>query len=70
MAAQEKATAQRVDAHDRRSAVVAAHMTEVVMRMADVSFSDPALNKEALAEVRNAYALWLECAGERRRDDG
>ncbi|MEU2465576.1 hypothetical protein ABZ580_15355 [Streptomyces sp. NPDC012486] len=69
MAAQEKATAQRVDAHDRRSAVVTAHMVELVLRMADVSFSDPALNEEALAEVRSAYALWLECADERRRDD-
>ncbi|WP_327259739.1 hypothetical protein [Streptomyces sp. NBC_01240] len=44
-------------------------MAELVLRMADVSFSDPALNEEALAGVRSAYALWLVCADERRRDD-
>lgn len=70
MAAQEKAAAQRVDAHDRRSAVVTAHMAEIVMRMANRSFSNPALNEVALAEVQSAYALWLVCADERRRDGG
>ncbi|MEU9057936.1 hypothetical protein AB0D13_03295 [Streptomyces sp. NPDC048430] len=70
MAAQEKAAAQRADAHDRRSAVVTAHMAEIVMRMANRSFSNPALNEVALAEVQSAYALWLACADERRRDDG
>ncbi|MFI9567865.1 hypothetical protein [Streptomyces rishiriensis] len=69
MAAQEKSAAQRAAAHARRSAAVAEHMTEIVMRLADVSFSDPALNKEALTELRHSYALWLACADERRRDD-
>lgn len=69
MAAQEKTAAQRTAAHARRSAVVAEHMTEIVMRLANVSVSDPALNEEALAELRHSYALWLACADERRRDD-
>ncbi|MGW6309521.1 hypothetical protein [Streptomyces niveus] len=69
MAAQEKTAAQRADAHNQRSAVVTTHMAEIVTRMANVSFSDPALNEEALVEVRSAYALWLACADEQRRDD-
>ncbi|WP_405796198.1 hypothetical protein [Streptomyces sp. NBC_01506] len=69
MAAQEKTAIQRADAYEQRSAVLASHMAEIVTRMASVSFSDPALNGEALAEVRSAYALWLVCADERRRDD-
>lgn len=69
MAAQEKSSAQRADAHDRRAAAITAHMAEIVMRMAGVSFSRPALNEEALAELRSAYALWLACAQERRRVD-
>lgn len=70
MAAREKIAAQRANAHARRSAVVAEHMTEIVMRLANVSLSDPALNEEAFAELRHSYALWLACADERRRDDG
>ncbi|MFE2690562.1 hypothetical protein [Streptomyces mirabilis] len=69
MAAQEKSAAQRAAAHARRAAVVAEHMTEIVMRLANVSVSDPALNEEALAELRHSYALWLACADERQRDD-
>ncbi|MFF4480234.1 hypothetical protein ACFY1A_24940 [Streptomyces sp. NPDC001520] len=68
MAARERTAAQRAAAHARRSAVVTKHMTEIVMRLANVSLSDPALNEEALAELRHAYALWLVCADERRDD--
>jgi hypothetical protein len=69
MAARERIAAQRAAVHARRSAVVAEHMTEIVMRLANVSVSDPALNKEALAELRHSYALWLACADERQRDN-
>ena len=69
MAARERTTAQRADAHARRSAVVTEHKTEIVTRLAGVSFSDPGLNEEAIAELRRAPALWLACADERRRDD-
>lgn len=69
MAARERIAAQRAAAHARRSAVVTEHMTEIVIRLANVSVSDPALNEEALTELRHSYALWLACADERRRDD-
>lgn len=69
LAVREKTAAERARVHARRSAVVTEHMTELVMRLANVSLSDPALNEEALAELRRAYALWLACADERRRDD-
>ncbi|MEK8143860.1 hypothetical protein NKH18_23805 [Streptomyces sp. M10(2022)] len=68
MAARERIAAQRAAAHARRSAVVTEHMTEIVMRLANVSVSDPALNEEALTELRHSYVLWLACADERRRD--
>lgn len=69
MAARERIAAQRAAAHARRSAVVTEHMTEIVMRLANVSVSDPALNEEAITELRHCYALWLACADERQRDD-
>ncbi|WP_434593121.1 hypothetical protein [Streptomyces sp. A5-4] len=69
MAVRERTAAQRTDAHARRSAVVTEHMTEIVTRLADVSFSDPGLNEEAIAELRRAHALWLACTDERRRDN-
>ncbi|MER7696829.1 hypothetical protein [Streptomyces sp. NPDC096095] len=68
MAAREKSAGQRAAVHARRSAVVTEHMTEIVMRLANVSVSDPALNEEALTELRHSYELWLTCAEERRRD--
>lgn len=68
LATRERTAAQRAAAHASRSAKVTEHMTAIVRRLANASLSDPALNEEALAELRHSYVLWLACADERRDD--
>ncbi|MFJ7421071.1 hypothetical protein ACIQXD_21000 [Streptomyces uncialis] len=56
------------DAHAERLGDVAAHLVRVVRQAADVGFAEPVFADESVHEARRAYALWLRCLAERKRD--
>ncbi|MFJ9647461.1 hypothetical protein [Streptomyces sp. NPDC101206] len=58
------------EAHRARIEQVAAHLVDVVRQAAEAGFADEGFARASLHEARQAYALWLRCLEERRRDLG
>ncbi|MFK0256002.1 hypothetical protein [Streptomyces sp. NPDC090445] len=58
------------EAHRARTEQVAAHLVGVVRQAAEAGFADEGFARASLHEARRAYALWLRCLEERRRDLG
>jgi hypothetical protein len=58
------------ETHKERISAVAEHLVTVVERAAKTGFADERFVQNSLRETRAAYALWLQCLGQRQHDLG